>query len=51
MDWPEIGYDEDCITPEAVDLIKKMLDPNPNRRLGARGAQEIKNHKFFDSNY
>jgi len=49
MDWPEIGYDEDCITPEAVDLIKKLLNPNPNTRLGAKGVQEIKNHKFFEN--
>ncbi len=49
MDWPEVGYDEDCVHPEEVDLIKRLLNPNPNRRLGDKGAQEIKNHKFFES--
>lgn len=47
IDWPSIGYDEDCITPEAVDLITKLLNPNPNKRLGSHGTQEVKNHPFF----
>jgi len=25
MEWPNIGYEEDCITPEAHDLISKLL--------------------------
>ena len=27
MEWPAIGYGEDEISPEAVDLIKKLLYP------------------------
>ena len=48
MEWPNIGKDEDCISEEAADLIKKLLDPNPATRLGStRGAIEIKEHPFF----
>lgn len=32
----------------AVDLISKLLDKDPSKRLGAmRGASEIKEHPFF----
>ena len=33
--------------PEAVDLLKKLLDRRPEERLGARGAEDIKAHPFF----
>lgn len=44
MEWPEIGirfsiclgYGEDCITPAAADLIKKLLNFNHEERLGHR---------------
>jgi hypothetical protein len=31
------------------DLIIKLLNKNPNKRLGAseRGSEEIKDHEFF----
>ena len=34
---------------EAKDLLKKLLEPNPSKRLGngPEGANEIKNHIFF----
>ncbi len=35
------------MSPEAADLIKKMLNKEPKTRLGAQGVEEIKNHKFF----
>ena len=47
IEWPSIGYEDDCISPEAADLIQKLLNPDPNQRLGAHGADEIKNHSFF----
>ncbi len=31
--WPDIGYEEDMISPETKDLIEKLLDPNPHTRL------------------
>jgi hypothetical protein len=44
------GYDEDCMSPEAADLIKNLLILDHTKRLGANGAVEIKNHIFFQSN-
>ena len=37
------------MSPEAHDLIQRLLDRDPKTRLGAHGAEEIKNHKFFTS--
>ena len=47
MEWPSIGYEEDCISPEAADLIKKLMNPHPEQRISIR---EIKEHKFFKGN-
>ena len=50
---PEM-YEVDIIIPDYVsksakDLIKKLLVPNPKKRLGwgLGGAEKIKNHPFF----
>ena len=48
IEWPEIGYGEDQMTPEAKDLIERFLDPDPVTRLGTNGLEEIKTHKFFN---
>jgi serine/threonine protein kinase len=50
--WDDVpvGYEEDCITPEAKDLISKLLDPNPRTRLGSFSVNGIKNHPFFEGN-
>lgn len=45
-----IGYEEDQMTPEAQDLIEKLLTMDPKERLGAKGVQEIQSHKFFQGN-
>ncbi|KAI4213551.1 MAG: hypothetical protein LQ351_003775 [Letrouitia transgressa] len=38
------------IVPGVVkDLLTQLLDRNPERRLGAKGASEIKAHPFFNS--
>jgi len=42
-----IGDGPDCVSPIAVDLINKMLTLDHTKRLGANGAQEIKDHPFF----
>jgi len=48
IEWPPIGDGEDCICPYAVDLIKKLLNPDPKKRLGSQDdAEEIKRHPFF----
>ncbi|KRX00728.1 Protein kinase-like domain [Pseudocohnilembus persalinus] len=45
--WPDIGYGEDEMSPELKDLIEKLLDMDYTIRLGANGAQEIKEHPWF----
>ncbi|XP_022889795.1 probable serine/threonine protein kinase IREH1 isoform X2 [Olea europaea var. sylvestris] len=35
------------MSPEAHDLIDQLLTEDPNERLGARGASELKQHPFF----
>ena len=47
IEWPPIGYGEDEITPEAQDLVMRLLDPNPRTRFGTYGATEITMHPFF----
>lgn len=42
-----IGYGEDCMSPEAADLIKKMLVLDPEKRITKNGAGELKKHPFF----
>ncbi|BFG33212.1 hypothetical protein CerSpe_194860 [Prunus speciosa] len=41
--WPQPGE----MSPEARDLIDQLLTEDPNQRLGARGASEVKQHPFF----
>jgi hypothetical protein len=36
------------MSPEACDLIKKLLTPDPSKRLGAYNVSEIKKHRFFE---
>lgn len=47
--WPERDDDddEDYISPECRDLIEQLLTIDPERRLGHRGAAEIKMHDWF----
>ena len=37
------------VPPAAKDLLVHLLDRRPERRLGAKGAAEIKAHAFFSS--
>ena len=46
LEWPTIGYEEDCLSPEAYDLITKLMDKDPIKRLDIQG---IKKHDFFKS--
>ena len=39
----------EIVPPTAKDLLTRLLDRDPARRLGARGAAEIKAHPFFHS--
>ncbi|KAM9251609.1 LOW QUALITY PROTEIN: microtubule-associated serine/threonine-protein kinase 1 [Cariama cristata] len=44
--WPE---GDEALPPDAQHLISRLLQPDPLRRLGAGGAQEVKAHGFFAS--
>lgn len=35
------------VSPEARDLMERLMCMNPDQRLGANGAAEIKAHSFF----
>jgi len=49
MEWPPIGDGDDCISKDAADLIKKLLEPDPKKRIGTEGgAAEVKKHPFFN---
>lgn len=43
----EIGYQESQISPEAKDLIDRLLVFDPEQRLGKNSMSEIKSHSFF----
>lgn len=39
----------DIVPAAARDLLTRLLDRDPQRRLGANGAAEIKAHHFFSN--
>ncbi|KAH8691296.1 putative serine/threonine protein kinase [Talaromyces proteolyticus] len=39
----------DIVPPAARDLLTRLLDRDPQRRLGSNGAAEIKAHHFFSN--
>ncbi|WWC88163.1 uncharacterized protein L201_003068 [Kwoniella dendrophila CBS 6074] len=45
IDWHE---DEVDLLPEARDLMDRLMCADPAKRLGAKGAEEVKKHPFFD---
>lgn len=49
VEWDQIsiGYEDDQMTPQAADLIKRLLTLDPEKRLGSKSVDEIKNHMFF----
>lgn len=44
INWYE---DQIEVSPEARDLMEKLMCTDPQRRLGAQGAAEVKRHPFF----
>ena len=46
IEWPE--EEEWQVRDDAKDLITQLLQHNPLDRLGRAGAQEVKEHIFFD---
>ncbi|POM62842.1 AGC/GRK/BARK protein Kinase [Phytophthora palmivora] len=43
------AYDSKYFSPDAAELIQKLLIRDPTKRLGAKGADEIKRMRFFSS--
>lgn len=51
INWPEFESEDEeslYITPEAKDLIERLLVVNPKDRIGYKDIDEIKNHPYFD---
>ncbi|KAG4400657.1 hypothetical protein GLYMA_07G103400v4 [Glycine max] len=42
--WPAVPEE---MSPQAQDLIDRLLTEDPNQRLGSKGASEVKQHVFF----
>ena len=50
IDLPPPGIEEGQMHPDARDLLQKLLQRDPAKRLGAKkGIREIKEHPFFKS--
>ena len=45
----KLPLDKELLSKSAYDLISKLLERDPNNRIGANEVAEIKNHKFFKS--
>ncbi|ETL79794.1 AGC/GRK/BARK protein kinase [Phytophthora nicotianae] len=43
------AYDPKYFSSEAAELIQRLLIRDPTKRLGAKGAEEIKRMRFFSS--
>lgn len=43
-----LGYDSDSVSPEAADLINKLLTLDHKKRLGENDVWDIKRHPFFN---
>lgn len=37
------------LTPDAEDLLSKLLEKDKNKRLGKNGEKEVLDHKWFKS--
>ena len=40
-------FNDKRFSPEAKDLIQRLLTKDPSRRLGSQSAEEVKRHAFF----
>ncbi|KAH7973828.1 hypothetical protein HPB49_005339 [Dermacentor silvarum] len=47
LKWPKVEEHPHSATPEAKDMVFKMLKKNPVERLGSTTYAEIKGHPFF----
>ena len=47
VEWPDDDGEEGGISSACRDLIQRLIDPDPKKRLGASGLSEIQRHPFF----
>lgn len=47
IDWPDEDDEDVSVSPAAKDLINCLLCSDQEKRLGAQGAEEVKEHPFF----
>lgn len=45
---PYVYYPSD-ISNESIDFFRRIFTPDPKKRIGSKGAHEIKQHIFFSS--
>ncbi|EIW72823.1 hypothetical protein TREMEDRAFT_25150 [Tremella mesenterica DSM 1558] len=45
IDWHETEVE---VSPACLDLMNRLMCSDPSRRLGAKGAEEVKRHPFFE---
>ena len=45
INWTENA--DELVSPEAIDLMNKLMTINPQERLGANGGVEIRSHPWF----
>ena len=48
IDWKNLEIAE-FISPEGLDLIRRLLDSNPNERYCYERMKLIKNHPYFNN--
>lgn len=46
IDWP-VEDEEEEVSEEAKDIMNKLMCVDQTKRLGSKGAQEVKSHSFF----
>ncbi len=44
----EVEYPPDIFSPDTIDLLRKLLERDPSKRLGTKNASEIREHPFFN---
>lgn len=44
----EPSFESKKFTPTSIDLCKRLLEKDPNKRLGSNGCKEIMTHPWFD---
>ena len=46
IDWPDPDVDD--ASPEAKDIMNRLMCTDQTERLGANGAEEVRKHPFFE---